>query len=168
MTKYRFAFLRQWAIALLTISIISPVYADKPPKAGKPNPSHHKKHAEHKRKSWNEYPRVEPFVRQRYFNDQHRNIINSYYVDAYRRGQCPPGLAKKQNGCWPPGHAKRWSLGRPLPRDVIFYDLPDNVIRQIGYPPAGYRLVRVASDILMIAIGSGLVVDALADLTGLP
>ena len=24
---------------------------------------------------------------------------------------CPPGLAKKHNGCVPPGHAKRWNRG---------------------------------------------------------
>jgi hypothetical protein len=24
----------------------------------------------------------------------------------YERGGCPPGLAKKNNGCLPPGHAK--------------------------------------------------------------
>jgi hypothetical protein len=35
---------------------------------------------------------------------------------------------------------------------------------QIGVPPSGYRYVRVASDILMIAIGTGMVVDAIRDL----
>jgi hypothetical protein len=57
-------------------------------------------------------------------------------------------------------------MGRPLPRDVIYYDLPPTVIQRIGYPPAGYRYVRVASDILMISIATGLVMDAIADLNG--
>jgi Ni/Co efflux regulator RcnB len=35
---------------------------------------------------------------------------------------------------------------------------------QIGVPPRGYRYVRVASDILMIAIGTGMVIDAIQDL----
>jgi Ni/Co efflux regulator RcnB len=31
-------------------------------------------------------------------------------------------------------------------------------------PPSGYRYVRVASDILLIAAGTGMVVDAIQDL----
>ena len=31
-------------------------------------------------------------------------------------------------------------------------------------PPTGYRYVRVASDILLIAIGTNLVIDAIEDL----
>jgi len=38
------------------------------------------------------------------------------------------------------------------------------VIVEIGVPPPGHRYVRVATDILMIAIGTGLVVDAIQDL----
>jgi hypothetical protein len=75
-----------------------------------------------------------------------------------------PGLAKKHNGCMPPGQAKKWVIGRPLPRDVIFYDLPPAVAINIGPPPIGYRFVRVASDILMISIGTGMVIDAINDL----
>ena len=99
-----------------------------------------------------------------YFNDHQREIARSYYGEQFRRGNCPPGLAKKHNGCMPPGQAKKWAVGRPLPRDVIFYDVPDSVIIQLGYPPAGHRYVRVAADILMIAVGTGLVVDAIDDL----
>jgi Ni/Co efflux regulator RcnB len=64
----------------------------------------------------------------------------------------------------PPGQAKKWRVGQPLPREVIFYDLPPALVVQIGVPPPGYRFVRVASDILLIAIGTGLVVDAIQDL----
>jgi len=75
-------------------------------------------------------------------------------------------LAKKRNGCMPPGQSKKWVIGRPLPRDVIFYDLPPSLLVNIGPPPPGYRFVRVASDILMIAIGTGMVMDAINDLGG--
>ena len=37
--------------------------------------------------------------------------------------------------------------------------------RRMGRPPAGYRYVRVAQDILMIAVGTGIVVDAVYDLS---
>lgn len=101
------------------------------------------------------------FRREPYFNDQHRSIFHEYYVDQYRSGRCPPGLAKKHNGCQPPGQARKWAIGRPLPRDVVYYDVP---VGMIGYPPPGYRFVRVASDILMIAVGTGMVMDAITDL----
>ena len=64
----------------------------------------------------------------------------------------------------PPGQAKKWRVGERLPRDVVYYDVPQPLIVQMGAPPSGYRYVRVASDILMIAIGTGLVVDAIQDL----
>ena len=99
-----------------------------------------------------------------HFVDQHRVYIRDYYGEEYRRGFCPPGLAKKNNGCMPPGQAKKWAVGKPLPRDVIFYDLPPRVVVQIGVPPAGHRYVRVAADILLIAIGTGMVIDAIQDL----
>lgn len=102
-----------------------------------------------------------------YFNDQQRNTVHNYYREEYRSGHCPPGLAKKKNGCMPPGQAKKWRIGHPLPHDVVTYDLPATVIRQLGPPPAGHRYVRVASDILMIAVGTGMIVDAIDDLNQL-
>jgi Ni/Co efflux regulator RcnB len=99
-----------------------------------------------------------------HFEDRHGVIVREYYAEQFRGGRCPPGLRKKHNGCMPPGQAKKWQLGRPLPRDVIFYEVPQPLVVQIGLPPSGYRYVRVATDILMIAIGTGMVVDAIQDL----
>lgn len=103
--------------------------------------------------------------RTRYFSDEHRSHIQDYYANQYRRGNCPPGLAKKGNGCMPPGQAKKWALGQRLPRDVIFYDLPPSVLVQLGPAPSRHRFVRVAQDILLIAVGTGMVVDAIEDLS---
>jgi Ni/Co efflux regulator RcnB len=102
-----------------------------------------------------------------HFDDHQRMAVREYYRDSFRHGDCPPGLAKKHNGCMPPGQARKWRLGRPLPRDVTYYDLPPRVVVSLGVPPAGYRYVRVASDILMIAVGTGIVVDAIHDLGGM-
>lgn len=99
-----------------------------------------------------------------HFDDHHRSVMHDYYTEQYRSGHCPPGLAKKHNGCLPPGQAKRWQIGQPLPREVIFYDLPREVVIQLGPPPSRHRYVRVANDILMIAVGTGMVVDAIDDL----
>lgn len=99
-----------------------------------------------------------------YFGDQERRVMHDYYGEQFRRGHCPPGLAKKGNGCQPPGQAKKWRVGHTLPRDVVYYDLAPAVVVRIGLPPAGHRYVRVASDILLIAIGTGMVIDAIEDL----
>ena len=102
-----------------------------------------------------------------YFSAQQREVVQKYYADQYHAGKCPPGLAKKNNGCMPPGQAKKWQIGHALPRDVVFYDLPQTVTVQLGIPPAGHRFIRVASDILLIAVGTGMVVDAIDDLGNL-
>jgi len=99
-----------------------------------------------------------------HFEDRQKVAVRDYYGNEFRRGHCPPGLAKKNNGCMPPGQAKKWHRGQPLPRDVIFYDLPPELVVRIGLPPAGHRFVRVASDILLIAVGTGMVIDAIEDL----
>lgn len=97
-------------------------------------------------------------------SDSQRAIILGYYGGEIARGHCPPGLAKKHNGCMPPGQAKKWARGRPLPRDVVFYDLPPALAVRLT-APAGARYVRVAADILLIAAGTGMVLDAVEDLT---
>ena len=106
-------------------------------------------------------------TRHTHFSDRDRDAVRNYYAEQYRSGKCPPGLAKKNNGCRSPGQAKKWQVGRPLPRDVVYYDLPQSVTVHFGIPPAGHRYVRVASDILMIAVGTGMVVDAIEDLGNL-
>ena len=102
--------------------------------------------------------------RRDHFDSRHRVLVRDYYGQQYRAGRCPPGLAKKHNGCMPPGMAKKWHIGQPLQRDVIYYSVPQQLVVQIGQPPVGYRYVRVASDILMMAIGTGMIVDAIQDL----
>ena len=83
----------------------------------------------------------------------------------YSRGHCPPGLAKK--GCIPPGQATKWRRGYPLAQGVISYDLSPGMARRMGRPPTGYRYIRVAQDILMIVTGTGIVVDAVYDLSNM-
>ena len=73
-------------------------------------------------------------------------------------------VIKKQNGCMPPGQAKKWARGRPLGADISYYDLPSELLVRLPPPPHNHRYVRVAGDVLMIAIGTNMVVDALGDL----
>ncbi len=99
-----------------------------------------------------------------YFQPHQQEAARVYYGQKENMGFCPPGLAKKGNGCLPPGQAKKWHKGAPLPAGVLYYDVPRSVVLTLGVPPAGYKYVRVASDILLIAIGTSIVIDALEDL----
>jgi Ni/Co efflux regulator RcnB len=99
-----------------------------------------------------------------HFEDRHHVIVRDYYTEQHAAGHCPPGLAKKNNGCMPPGQAKKWNVGQPLPSNVVFYSVPQPLLVQFGPPPAGYRYVRVDSDILMMAIGTRMVVDSIKNL----
>jgi len=103
-------------------------------------------------------------TRVEHFGDPHRVYVRNYYDSQFRAGNCPPGLAKKNNGCMPPGQAKKWQVGHTLPRDVVFYDVPAPLVLQLGQPPAGYRYVRVNDDILLLAVGTRMVVDAIRSL----
>lgn len=105
----------------------------------------------------------QPMVEMR-FSDGDRRYIHDYYRGQWNTGHCPPGLAKKGNGCMPPGQARAWVVGRPLPMNIQRYPLPGEVLISLPMPPAGYEFVRVASDILLIAVGTGMVVDAVTDL----
>lgn len=161
------------ALALVIGGILAagPVMADKPTwagagKSGKDERMDRRDEQRGERRNDGEKSRRDsPSAGKRsHFEDQHRVMVREYYVEQFRGGRCPPGLAKKHNGCMPPGQAKKWELGRQLPRDVIYYAVPQPLVVQIGLPPTGYRYVRVASDILLIAIGTGMVVDAIQDL----
>jgi hypothetical protein len=96
------------------------------------------------------------------FADRDREVIRTYYVDTYGRGGCPPGLAKKNNGCLPPGQAKkRYVVGRILPRTVVYEAVPTVLVERLTPVPVGYQYVMVDGDVLKLAIGTRLVVDAI-------
>jgi hypothetical protein len=98
------------------------------------------------------------------FTSDDRRIVMDYYGTQARKGNCPPGLAKKNNGCLPPGQAKKWQRGRPLPSDAAYYDLPRELSVRLRVPPPNHRYVQIAGDILMIAIGTSMVIDAIEDI----
>ena len=100
-----------------------------------------------------------------YFQDSQRLAVREYYEPRFRAGNCPPGLAKKNNGCMPPGQAKKWRKGYRLPSDVVYYPVPNDISIRLGVPPTGHKYVRVAADILLIAVGTSMVVDAIEDLS---
>tara|TARA_R110002124_G_scaffold141679_1_gene306221 strand:+ start:9731 stop:10198 length:468 start_codon:yes stop_codon:yes gene_type:complete len=100
---------------------------------------------------------------QPYFSSQRTSLIRDYYLQLQASGNCPPGLAKKNNGCQPPGQAKKWQKGDRLPRDLTYYDLPDALLNELGRTPEGQKIIRVGTAVLLINVASGLIIDAIED-----
>ena len=99
------------------------------------------------------------------FVDTQREAVRSYFVTHHGRGNCPPGLAKKNNGCLPPGQAKkRYSVGHSLPHGIVVGALPADLSVKIGPAPAGYRYGILDGDLVKLAVGTMLVVDAIEGL----
>jgi len=88
--------------------------------------------------------------------------MSNSFVPAIVRRASPKSIT----AVFRPDRQKKWQIGYPLPRGVIYYDLPPAIVMQLGPPQPGYRYARVDSDILLIAIGTGLVVDAILGLSG--
>jgi len=94
------------------------------------------------------------------FKDGDRQAVIDFYRSEYGAGRCPPGLAKKNNGCLPPGQAKKaWNRGQYLPADYTYYNLPSSLYDRLDPPPYGYRYVTVDGDIILIELASRLIVD---------
>ncbi|MBC5767382.1 hypothetical protein [Ramlibacter albus] len=103
----------------------------------------------------------------RYFTDQQRVVVRNYYVTNYGGKRCPPGLAKKNNGCMPPGHAKNIVVGQRAPVGVTYYAVPQPVLVQLPPIPApGYRYVRIGNDIVLLSPQTAIVVDVISGLFG--
>lgn len=97
--------------------------------------------------------------------DRDRSAVSSYYRDEFARGNCPPGLAKKDNGCLPPGQARKlWAVNQPLPPTVVYYPLPPVLYSQLTPPPYGYEYVRVDDDVLLMQTASRSVVNLVVNL----
>ena len=67
--------------------------------------------------------------------DQDRAIVYQYYRSEFSAGRCPPGLAKKGNGCLPPGQARQppplWVIGQPLPPAIVYERVPPTVVQRV-------------------------------------
>jgi Ni/Co efflux regulator RcnB len=154
--------------SILQVAILAAMLAIGPAMAdnnGKGNSDHRSSHDNDKRGGDKHDGDRRESDRRDHFERRQHDAVRAYYDDEHARsGRCPPGLAKKHNGCMPPGQARKWQMNQPLPRDVTYYQVPRQLVVQIGQPPSGYRYVRVSSDILLMAVGTRMVVDAIQDL----
>jgi len=96
------------------------------------------------------------------FTTHERDVARGFYVEKNGRGNCPPGLAKKGNGCLPPGQAKkRYVIGRPLAPGIVYGPVAPELSVRLGPPPEGHLYVTLDGDLLKLAVGTLLVVDAI-------
>jgi hypothetical protein len=76
---------------------------------------------------------------------------------------CPPGLAKKSIPCVPPGQAKGWQVGAPLPRGLDYAILGADDWRRMGlrHPGDGNRYVMVDNRVLRMNQATREVLEAI-------
>jgi hypothetical protein len=97
------------------------------------------------------------------FETSDRSVIQSYYRDEYSRsGNCPPGLAKKNNGCMPPGQARKWNVGSTLPSDIYIEPLPPALRSTLVVPMPGYDYGYVGGEVILFGVSDRIVVDFVA------
>lgn len=113
----------------------------------------------HKEKHWDRGRDDDYDVNVVIINNDRSRLRNYIYEDYH--SHCPPGLAKKHNGCLPPGQAKkRYVVGRALPSYVVYEPVPEYVLYDLEPVPVGYQYVRVDRDVLLINMASKKVIDA--------
>ncbi len=164
------------ALAITSLLLAGPALSkgkDDNDDQGKGNGKHAQKfEAKQDKREAKEYKKAEKRERKEiqpgtYFNDQQRTVVREYYVQNYSNGKkCPPGLAKKNNGCTPPGQARNWVVGRPVPTGVTIYAVPQPVIVQLPPVPYGYRYARIGGDIVLVQQQNNLIVDIIQGLLG--
>jgi len=94
--------------------------------------------------------------------DCDRTVVYTYYRTEFAAGRCPPGLARKGNGCLPPGQARKlWAVGQPLPPTVVYYPVPPVLVQQLAPVPPGYEYVQVDNDVLLMDMVNRMVADAI-------
>lgn len=81
---------------------------------------------------------------------------------------CPPGLAKKHNGCLPPGQAKKMyreaMVGHHVPPNAV-YVIPRDVRVTLPRAPAGYRYAVVNDQVVLVS-RADIVVDIIRNIIG--
>lgn len=85
--------------------------------------------------------------------------IQAYFGDGYGQRDCPPGLAKKNNGCVPPGQAKKYARGDVVPGNIQLVVLPAELEVRLRPLPSGYVYRRVDGDVLVVAEAARKVID---------
>ena len=135
--------------ALLATLALSPAFADKG--------GHGKGGDKHDRVEHVERHHDRHDGRDGRFDRDDRVVI----LDRHHVRSCPPGLAKKHNGCLPPGQARKANrviIGQALPPGAVF-TVPRRTLSTLPPPPVGYRYAVVNNQVVLVGNNSNIVVD---------
>ena len=94
---------------------------------------------------------VEVVVRAGGVNVTVQRTIQSYYADKPKKARALP-----------PGVARKYARGKRLPPGIAKQALPPDLERRLPAQP-GHQYVVVDSDVLLVAVATGIVVDILID-----
>jgi Ni/Co efflux regulator RcnB len=95
-----------------------------------------------------------------YFDDGNRQAVHKYYATHPLR-TCPAGTVQPSAACPPGDRAATWQIGQTLPPGVRVGRLPQPLLSSLPKVPPGHEYVQVAGDVLLVAAGSGMVVDGI-------
>ena len=159
------------ALAIASLLMAGPAFAkDKGDDHGNGGGKHGNKHSqknEDKNEKKAEKREREEIKQGAYFNEQQRAYARQYYSTTYKDGKrCPPGLAKKNNGCMPPGQVQDLVVGQPIPTNVKVYQVAQPVIQKLPPAPVGYRYERIGGDIVLVQQQNNIIVDVIKGLLG--
>lgn len=92
------------------------------------------------------------------------DILRGYVIGQYKRN-CPPGLAKKNPPCVPPGQAKKHKVGSILPEGG-FSLVPKDIVSLLTPPPPNGKYVHVDKNVYLINQGTRKVLEAIELFSG--
>ena len=94
-----------------------------------------------------------------FFDRNEEALVRRYFGTVVA---CPPGLAAKNNGCLPPGQAKKtYRVGTILPRDAFLAPLPGELLGRLPVAPDGYYYGRYNGDVYLIENRTRRIVDTI-------
>ncbi len=153
------------------LSFSGAAYADPPPwAAGGAGQHEEREHGFHERDHDRDHDRgPERHAMPRggasmHFDDGRRDQIYAYMRETHR-GHCPPGLAKKHNGCHAPRQSRKYHVGGVLPR--TYRPVPPALMTRLGPPPQGAFYALVDNDVLLASEAGKKILDAVTLLSAI-
>jgi len=161
-------------LGMASASLPSPAQAEKPAHAGKGN-GHNKHKGGNSGKAHKNKGQAPQAASQSsgdnnidiVFDSGAKQAVRSHYGSSYAGKSCPPGLAKKNNGCLPPGQAKKYNRGDVVPESVTLCRIPGALEVKLKPLPAGYVYRYVDGEVLVVAEAARKVIDAVVLLSTL-
>lgn len=139
-------------LLLLNLVFANPAFADND--RDDHDNGHHEKDKHHKRD--------ERAEERASFHDEDRARVNRYYRHRIGYRSCPPGLAKKYNGCLPPGQHRNFARGEYIPANYVIQPVPNALLLQMYPAPANTTYGMSDNNLYLISQLTRQVLDSMA------